>query len=173
MIRQTHTTHYYAKKSPSFKLCPFGPVINKNIHPFLTISHLRAACSLWKDMIEPFHIYSFLEPDEVLTSPVSAEALEVEAGSLNIGKAFLDAIVFVISHLDLKGSPFSLDGALWFPQFWSHGRVGGERWGWYFSLNFLGNLRSGLKPEGFFLYHTTPRIPFPADVASAPLAISA
>lgn len=77
-----------------------------------------AAHLLWKDTIEAFHIYSFLEPDEVLTSPVSAEALEVEAGSLRVGKAFLDAVVFVISHLNLKGSPsFSLDGALWFPQF--------------------------------------------------------
>lgn len=51
---------------------------------------------------------------------VSAEALEVEAGSLSIRKAALDAVAFVISHPNLRGSPFfSWDGALWFSQLWS------------------------------------------------------
>lgn len=83
---------------------------------------------------------------------VSAEALEVEAGSLSIRKAALDAVAFVISHPNLKGSPFfSWDGALWFSQLWSHHRVGGGRWGWCFGLNFLGNLGSGsIKTRVFF-----------------------
>lgn len=56
----------------------------------------------------------------LIFSPICAEALEVEAEIFSIGMTFLDAIVFVISHFNLKGSPScSWDGVLQFPQLFS------------------------------------------------------